>query len=77
MRIRTRIFLGVLVVMCVAFASLLYWITDDLEPEYRKITEEPLVDSARILAMVAADLSRDGQLDVTAFPRGDAPWPRP
>ena len=69
MRIRTRIFIGVLVVVCVAFASLLYWITDDLEPQYRKTTEEPLVDSANILSLVASDLSRKGQLDVTAFER--------
>jgi two-component system sensor histidine kinase CreC len=68
-RIQTRIFIGVLVVVCIAFSSLLYWITDDLEPQYRKTTEEPLVDSARILAAVAADLSRDGQLDVSAFER--------
>jgi two-component system sensor histidine kinase CreC len=68
-RIRTRIFFGVLFVVSIAFVFLLYWITDDLEPQYRKATEEPLVDSARILAAVAGDLSREGVLEVDSFAR--------
>ena len=74
MRIRTQIFLGVLFVVSIGFASLMYWITEDLEPEYRKATEEPLVDSAWVLASLAAQMTNDGIIDTEAFKRalGDA-----
>lgn len=68
-RIRTRIFLGVLAVVGVGFYLFVRWIATDLEPQYRKATEEPLVDSARILASVAAVTAKDGQVDVAAFRR--------
>ncbi len=69
MRIRTRIFLGVLAVVGVGFYLFIRWISFDLEPQYRKTTEEPLVDSARILASMAAVTARGGQVDVAAFRR--------
>jgi len=68
-RIQTRIFLGILLVLSAAFGLSLYWITEDLEPQYRKATEEPLVDSVRILASLAALNSVDGKIDVRAFER--------
>ena len=69
MKIRTRIFLGVLAVVGIGFYLFVRWIAIDLEPQYRKTTEEPLVDSARILASVAAATARGGQVDVAAFRR--------
>jgi len=66
-RIQTRIFLGLFFVLSVAFALSLYWITEELEPQYRKATEEPLVDSARILASVAAQMVQNGTINVAAF----------
>ncbi len=72
MKIRTRIFLGVLAVVGIGFYLFLRWIAFDLEPQYRKTTEEPLVDSARILASMASATARGGQVDVAAFRRAFA-----
>jgi two-component system sensor histidine kinase CreC len=69
MNIRTRIFIGILIVIVVGFSFFLRWIVDDLEPEYRKATEEPLVDSARILASVASAAAINGKIDSAAFER--------
>ncbi len=69
MKIRTRIFLGVLAVVGIGFYLFVRWIALDLEPQYRKTTEEPLVDSARILASMAAVTAKGGQIDVAAFRR--------
>ncbi len=67
MRIASRFFLGVLFVVTVGFALTLNWALDDLEPEYRKATEEPLVDASRILAALASTTARGGKVDVEAF----------
>ncbi len=72
MRIRTRIFLGVLAVVGIGFYLFVRWVALDLEPQYRKTTEEPLVDSARILASMASATARDGKVDVAAFRRAFA-----
>jgi two-component system sensor histidine kinase CreC len=69
MRIRTRIFIGTLVVVGVGFLLLLLWLVDDLEPQYRKATEEPLVDASRILASIAGNTVKDGEIDVGMFRR--------
>lgn len=69
MRIRTRISLGVLTVMGIGFFLFARWIATDIGPQYRKATEEPLVDASRILASVAAETVRDGRIDVEAFRR--------
>lgn len=42
MRLRSRVFLGILVVVGIGFAFLLNWMLDDGSPQYRKVTEEPL-----------------------------------
>ncbi|MDP2156480.1 MAG: two-component system sensor histidine kinase CreC [Nitrospirota bacterium] len=68
MSIGTRIFLGILMVV-VGFSFFLWWIVDDIEPEYRKATEEPLVDSARILASVAASTAQGGRINTEIFRR--------
>jgi hypothetical protein len=69
MGIGARIFLGILIVIVIGFSFFMWWIVDDLEPEYRKATEEPLVDSARILASVAASTARGGHIDPGTFRR--------
>ena len=67
MNIRTRIFLGILIVFVVGFSFFLWWITDDLEPEYRKATEEPLIDSSRILASAASATATHGKINAATF----------
>ena len=67
MKIRTRVFLGILFVVGMGFALLLNWLIDDVSPQYRKVTEEPLVDTARVLASVAAMTVQDGDVEVVLF----------
>lgn len=67
MNIRTRIFIGIFIVIVIGFSFFLRWISDDLEPQYRKATEEPLVDSARILASAASATAVDGKINASAF----------
>ncbi|MEE8303543.1 MAG: two-component system sensor histidine kinase CreC, partial [Candidatus Tectomicrobia bacterium] len=67
MSIRSRIFLGLFLVVGIGFAFLLNWITADLKPQYRASVEDSLVDTARVLAALAASTVLDGQVDVTAF----------
>ncbi|MBI5695184.1 MAG: two-component system sensor histidine kinase CreC [Nitrospirae bacterium] len=67
MSIRTRIFIGFIIVVCVGFSSLLYWSLDDFKPQFRKATEEPLVDASRVLASLAATTAKDGRVDVPLF----------
>lgn len=67
MRLQGRIVIGNLIIVGVGFFLLLSWIICDLEPEYRKVTEEPLIDSARILSSIAASTARDGKIDVGIF----------
>jgi two-component system sensor histidine kinase CreC len=66
-RIGTRIFLANLVVVAIGFLFLLSWLVDDLELQYRKATEEPLVDASRILAFIAGSTVKDGEIDVDMF----------
>jgi len=66
-KIRTRVFLGLLLVVGVGIAYLVDWVVDDLTPRYREATEEPLVDAAYILAAIAAVASPSGTLDVALF----------
>ncbi|MBU1739069.1 MAG: two-component system sensor histidine kinase CreC [Proteobacteria bacterium] len=67
MRIQTRIFLGILVVVVIGISVMVVWVSDSLEPEYRKATEEPLVDASRVLASLAAASAQDGKIDVEMF----------
>lgn len=60
---RSRILIGLFLVFAASVAALVYSIVRDLEPRYREAAEDPLVDTARILAAaVAADLD-DGRID--------------
>jgi two-component system sensor histidine kinase CreC len=57
MKIRTRIFLVFVFTVAAGFLSLVLWIRDDLRPRYLESLEEPLVDSAHLMAeLLAADL---------------------
>ncbi len=67
MRIRTRLFLGILLAVGVGFAFVVDWVVDDLTPQYRESTEEPLVDTARILAEIAAATATQGRVQVGLF----------
>lgn len=67
MRVRTRIFLGILVIVGIGFLFFVSWLVDDLKPQYRKTTEDPLVDTARVLSSVSAMTARKGRIDVAMF----------
>lgn len=67
MKIRTRLFLGILLAVGVGFAFVVDWVIDDLTPQYRESTEEPLVDTARILADIAAATATQGRVQEGLF----------
>jgi two-component system sensor histidine kinase CreC len=69
MKIFPRILAGIIAVTGVGFAFLLFWIIRDLEPQYRKVTEEPLADIAYTFASLAAVASRGDRIDTTLFER--------
>jgi anti-sigma regulatory factor (Ser/Thr protein kinase) len=69
---RTRIFAGVLVLFAAGVGYLLYKIIRDLEPRYRESVEEPLVDTAAILAALIAADSPVGVIDIAPFRRAFA-----
>lgn len=56
-----------MIVVVIGFYSLIYWITEDIKPQFRKVTEEPLVDASRILASIAAMTVKEGKIDVDLF----------
>ncbi|NJN46077.1 MAG: two-component system sensor histidine kinase CreC [Candidatus Competibacteraceae bacterium] len=55
MKIRTRIFLVFVLVVVGGFYFLVRWIGGDLRPRYLESLEEPLVDTAYVLAELLAD----------------------
>jgi two-component system sensor histidine kinase CreC len=63
-KIRTRIFLVFVVVVVGGFFFLVRWIGGDLRPRYLESLEEPLVDTAHILAELLADPFTTQQLNV-------------
>lgn len=69
MKINTRIALGNLLIVGAGFLFLLWWIIGILDPQYRKATEEPLIDSSRILASFAGGMYEGGTLDTAKFGR--------
>jgi two-component system sensor histidine kinase CreC len=60
---RNRILIGLFLVFAASVAALVYGIVRDLEPRYREAAEDPLVDTARILAAVVAGDLDDGRID--------------
>lgn len=69
MKIFARILLGIFAAIAVGFSFLLLWVVRDLEPQYRKVTEEPLADAAYTLASLAAVTEKDGAIDAALFER--------
>jgi two-component system sensor histidine kinase CreC len=67
LKIRTRVFLGILIIAGIGFSFFVSWLARDLEPQYRKITEEPLIDTSRVLASLAAASAKNGKIDVRTF----------
>ena len=67
MSIRRRIFLGIILLFSVGFYFLIDFIVDDIEMRYRESTEEPLVDSARVLAAIASSSVVDGKINIPLF----------
>ena len=67
MTVRNRILAGFFIVTLFSFSTLMYWILQDLKPQYRKVTEEPLIDTSRILASLAATTYKDGKIDTKLF----------
>lgn len=67
MRIGTRFVIGNLVVFSLAFSLFLYWLTNDIEPEYRKAAEEPMVDASIVLASLASSTVKAGRVDTGLF----------
>ncbi|MEW6586988.1 MAG: hypothetical protein AB1442_15445 [Nitrospirota bacterium] len=67
MNIRTRILIGIFIVIVIGFSFFLRWLSADIEPAYRKTTEESLIDSARILASVASATAANGKINTAAF----------
>ncbi|MGH8529273.1 MAG: two-component system sensor histidine kinase CreC [Nevskiales bacterium] len=50
MKIRSRIFLVFLLIASAGLGSLVYWVATELRPRYLEAQEEPLVDTAYLLA---------------------------
>lgn len=69
MKIRTLIFVGFMVLLSIGISLLLWWLINDLKPQYRKATEEPLVEISRLLASAAGETAKRGSIDVPSFRR--------
>ncbi|MEE9425071.1 MAG: two-component system sensor histidine kinase CreC [Methylococcales bacterium] len=67
MSIRRRIFLGIILLFSVGFYFLIDFIVDDIELRYRESTEEPLVDTARVLAAIASSSVVDKKINIDLF----------
>jgi two-component system sensor histidine kinase CreC len=67
MKIRARIFLAILLTMGIGFSVLVHWLISDLEPQFRKSTEEPQVDSALVLAAIASTQVENGVVNTVLF----------
>ncbi len=67
MSIRRRIFLGIILLFSFGFFLLIDFIADDIELRYRESTEEPLVDTARVLASIAATAATDNSINTALF----------
>ncbi len=67
MSIRRRIFLVIILLFGIGFYFLINFIVDDMEMRYRESTEEPLVDTARVLAAIASSSGVDRHIDIALF----------
>lgn len=75
MTIRSRILLGLLLIVGAGFYFLIDWILDDVKPRYRQVIEESLVDTANTLAVIVERDMETGEFDVeelrSAFDRAN------
>lgn len=76
MKTRLRLFLAILLTAGVGFSFLVQWIARDLKPQFRASTEEPLADTAWVLAGLAASEMHQRQVDVSSFRRMFGAMPR-
>ena len=67
MSIRTRLILTFLLIVVVGFYFFIDWVLDDLKIHYRESTEEPLVDTAYLLASLLSREAVDGDLRIETF----------
>jgi len=65
--IRLRIILGFLLIVGVSFYFFLDWMLDDVKVRYREATEEPLVDTAYLLASILSSEAEEGELRFDSF----------
>ncbi len=67
MSIRRRLFLVITLLFGIGFYFLIDFIVDDIEMRYRESTEEPLVDTARVLAAIASSTVVDRKINIPLF----------
>ncbi|NOQ35846.1 MAG: two-component system sensor histidine kinase CreC [Methylococcaceae bacterium] len=67
MSIRRRMFLGIALLFGLGFYFLITTVLDDMELRYRESTEEPLVDTARVLASFAVNSIKNNEFDIALF----------
>src|SRR5205085_985714 len=72
MTLQGRMALALIAVVTLSFWFLLDWLVRDLKPSHRRSTEEPLVDTARVLAAVAAASATGDKLDPALIARAFA-----
>lgn len=60
MTLKGRLVAGLIAVVTLSFWFLVQWLVSDLKPGYRRATEEPLVDTARLVAAAVAAASKPG-----------------
>lgn len=65
--IRLRIILSFLLIVAVGFYLFIDWVLDDVKVRYRESTEEPLVDTAYLLASFLTAQADDGDLRFDVF----------
>lgn len=67
MKIQTRIILAFAFAVVIGFACIVQWLGNDIKPHYRESAEETLVDTAEILAALAAPHFSPPGFDVGPF----------
>lgn len=62
MKIRTRLFIAILVLVSLALYAIVYWIVDDLRPRYLATMEESMVDTVTVLASLLEHQLSNGEI---------------
>jgi two-component system sensor histidine kinase CreC len=61
-KIRTRLFIAILVLVSLALYAIVYWIVDDLRPRYLATMEESMVDTVTVLASLLEHQLSNGEI---------------